>query len=163
MLTLNRVSSITEIKQTSILAAEIWHEHFTPIIGKQQVEYMLDKFQSEHAISEQIRQGYSYFALMNDDQQIGYTGIKTEPDCLFLSKLYIRKDFRGRGYSKVMLDQIKKEARQNKKNIIRLTCNKNNANSLAVYKKLGFRIVQEEKNDIGNGFYMDDYILEKQL
>lgn len=163
MITLKKVSSIWDIKQTALLASEIWHEHFTPIIGEQQVDYMLDKFQSEHAISEQIHEGYSYFALMNNDQQIGYTGIKTEPDCLFLSKLYIRKDFRGRGYSKVMLDQIEKEAKQNNKSIIRLTCNKNNANSLAVYKKLGFQIVRQEKTDIGNGFYMDDYILEKRL
>lgn len=154
---------MTDIKQTAFIAAEIWHEHFTPIIGEQQVNYMLDKFQSEHAISEQIQQGYTYFALMNDNQQIGYTGIKTQQDCLFLSKLYIKKDFRGCGYSKVMLDQIEKEAKQNNKSIIRLTCNKNNANSLAVYKKLGFQIVRQEKTDIGNGFYMDDFILEKQL
>lgn len=61
----------------------IWREHFTPIIGEKQVDYMLDKFQSAPAIAEQIRQGYLYFALMSDNRQIGYTAFRIDDDTLF--------------------------------------------------------------------------------
>ena len=163
MILLRQIFSTQDIQDTARLAQMIWREHFTPIIGEKQVDYMLDKFQSAPAIAEQIRQGYLYFALMSDNRQIGYTAFRIDDDTLFLSKLYIQKEFRGRGYARIVLDKAEDTAKKNTKPVIRLTCNKNNANSLAVYKKLGFLTVREEKTDIGSGFFMDDYILEKQI
>ena len=49
------------------LAREIWTEHYTPIIGKLQVDYMLDRFQSRQAIAQQIREGVLYFLIQEDD------------------------------------------------------------------------------------------------
>lgn len=163
MILLRQIFSTQDIQDTARLAQMIWREHFTPIIGEKQVDYMLDKFQSAPAIAEQIRQGYLYFALMSDNRQIGYTAFRIDDDVLFLSKLYIQKEFRGRGYARIVLDKAEETAKKNTKPVVRLTCNKNNANSLAVYKKLGFLTVREEKTDIGSGFFMDDYILEKQI
>lgn len=163
MILLRQIFSTQDIQDTARLAQMIWREHFTPIIGEKQVDYMLDKFQSAPAIAEQIRQGYLYFALMSDNRQIGYTAFRIDDDTLFLSKLYIQKEFRSRGYARIVLDKAEETAKKNTKPVIRLTCNKNNANSLAVYKKLGFLTVREEKTDIGSGFFMDDYILEKQI
>ncbi len=163
MILLRQIFSTQDIQNTARLAQMIWREHFTPIIGEKQVDYMLDKFQSAPAIAEQIRQGYLYFALMSDNRQIGYTAFRIDDDTLFLSKLYIQKEFRGRGYARIVLDKAEETAKKNTKPVVRLTCNKNNANSLAAYKKLGFLIVREEKTDIGSGFFMDDYILEKQI
>ena len=157
------VLSDKNIQETVKTARIIWHEHFTPIIGKPQVEYMLEKFQSKKAIRDQINQGYLYFALILENQQIGYTGLRLDKDCLFISKLYIRKEQRGNGFSRLMFALAEKTARQNDKQVMRLTCNKYNMSSLAVYKKTGFQIVGEEKTDIGNGFFMDDYILEKNV
>lgn len=124
---------------------------------------MLDRFQSAPAIAEQIRQGYLYFALILDHRQIGYASFRIDDDALFLSKLYIQKEFRGRGFSHTVITYAEKLAREQAKPVIRLTCNKNNVSSLAVYKKIGFEIIREEKADIGSGFFMDDYILEKQI
>ena len=45
-------------------------------------------------------------------------------------------------------------------NQIWLTCNRNNTNSLEVYKHLGFTVAREEVTDIGEGFVMDDFIME---
>lgn len=163
MILLRQIFSTQDIQDTARLAQMIWREHFTPIIGEKQVDYMLDKFQSAPVIAEQIRQGYLYFALMSDNRQIGYTAFRIDDDVLFLSKLYIQKEFRGRGYARIVLDKAEETAKKNTKPVVRLTCNKNNANSLAVYKKLGFLTVREEKTDIGSGFFMDDYILEKQI
>lgn len=160
---LKPVLSDNDIKETAALAATIWKEHFTPIIGSAQVGYMLEKFQSEEAIRRQIENGYLYFGLMLGEKQIGYTGLRLDTDCLFLSKLYIQKEYRGNGFSRRMIAEAEKIAKQNNKPVIRLTCNRHNAGSLAVYKKAGFQIVREEKTDIGSGFVMDDYIFEKSI
>ena len=157
------VSSDDDIVITTRLAHQIWHEYFSPIIGKKQVEYMLDKFQSEQEIKKQIKNGYLYYALLSDTRQIGYIALRLDDDALFLSKLYLLKEFRGKGLSHFMFEIAEKIARQHDKKIIRLTCNKNNLSSLAVYEKKGYIIKKAEKTDIGNGFFMDDYILEKTI
>ena len=67
--------SDSEIQDIAILAEEIWHQHFTPIIGKEQVDYMVDKFQSYPAIKAQIEHdGYEYFQIYRSHAMAGYTG-----------------------------------------------------------------------------------------
>ncbi|MEI3219614.1 MAG: hypothetical protein V8S08_08400 [Lachnoclostridium sp.] len=88
-----------ELQDIAALANEIWHQHFTDIIGEAQVNYMIDKFQSYPAIKEQVENGYEYFQLYSGHTFVGYTGIHEENDSLFLSKLYIKKSFRGQHLS----------------------------------------------------------------
>ena len=158
--TLRQAKTDSEIQDIAILANEIWHQHFIPIIGEAQVEYMVEKFQSYPAIKSQIENdGYEYYQIFSGHTMAGYTGIHQENSALFLSKLYIKKDFRGQHLATKALDfliQLCKERRLGK---IWLTCNKYNSNTLAVYDHLGFVITDEQVADIGNGFVMDDYIL----
>ena len=68
-----------QIKDIAALAEIIWNQHFTPIIGKEQVDYMVEKFQSFHAIKNQItKDGYEYFQIFCDNTLAGYTGIHAE-------------------------------------------------------------------------------------
>ena len=77
-----------EIHEIAALADEIWHQHFTPIIGEAQVNYMVDKFQSYPALRSQIKQdGYEYYQIHISHTFAGYIGIHQEEDALFLSKL----------------------------------------------------------------------------
>ena len=162
---MNKIDFITttsdsEIKNVAVLANEIWHQHFVPIIGLEQVEYMVDKFQSFPAISKQIREsGYEYFRIYLNDILAGYTGVHAEADSLFLSKLYIKEDCRGNHLATHTLKYLIQLCKERGLKKIWLTCNKYNANTLAVYDHLGFKITDEQVADIGNGFVMDDYIL----
>lgn len=150
----------TEIKEVADLATEIWHQHFIPIIGEAQVDYMVEKFQSYPAISKQINEdGYEYFRLYLDDIFAGYTGVHAENGTLFLSKLYIKKDCRGQRLASHAFDFLIELCKERNLKKIWLTCNKYNNNTLAVYNHLGFIITDEQVADIGNGFVMDDYIL----
>lgn len=160
---LHEVTTGQEVKEVAFLAAIIWKEHFTPIIGIDQVEYMLEKFQSEHAILEQLTSGYRYFYLTVDEKMAGYSGIHMEENAIFLSKLYIAKEYRGMGLSHKFMDYYESLAKKRQLPAIWLTCNKHNQNTLAVYKKMDFVTIREEKTDIGNEFYMDDFILEKKI
>ncbi|MEO1428261.1 MAG: GNAT family N-acetyltransferase [Cyanobacteria bacterium J06633_8] len=151
------VDNTNAIAQVSKLAKNIWSEHYLPIIGSHQVLYMLDKFQSEDAIEQQIDEGYRYYIISYNQVEAGYFSVRDKGEKLFLSKLYILKYFRGKGIGKQAIEFIKTNF-QNP--VIQLTVNKNNSDSLAFYKNVGFEIVDDVVMDIGNGFVMDDYVME---
>ena len=163
MLDFIRVDSDEQISQLVVLASDIWHEHYEPIIGIDQVRYMLDKFQSASAISRQIAEGYEYYAMVDIGVMIGYISFLNEGSKLFISKYYIASSGRGKGYGRAAMAFIEECARNNSIKELYLTVNKYNANSIAVYKKLGFEITEELVTDIGNGYVMDDYKFTKIL
>ncbi len=153
-----------QIQEIASLAEIIWSEHFTPIIGKEQVDYMVEKFQSYPALKEQIANGYEYYQLFDGIEFCGYTGVHPGEDSrLFLSKLYIKKECRGHHLATQAFSFLKKLCRERGCSAIWLTCNKYNDNSLAVYRHLGFQIIDTQEADIGGGFIMDDYIMEYRL
>ena len=159
-----QVITDAEIVTVAKLAKEIWTEHFTAIIGADQVDYMLDKFQSEKAITDQIQnKGYIYYLIGEGKLAIGYCAIVEEEDALFLSKLYIRKTMRGKGVARKTIDFIKIIALERNLGRITLTVNKNNIGPIAAYEKLGFVNTGPVVQEIGGGFIMDDYKMELKL
>ena len=158
------ISSEERIKILEKLAFEIWNEYWTIILSQSQIDYMLDKFQSYNAIKNQIEnERYIYNILEYNEKFLGYFGVSIKEEYLFLSKLYIKKDFRGLGYGKIAFNKIKQIALKNNKKSIRLTVNKNNLNTIKAYEKWGFRTIDSVVTDIGNNFVMDDYIMEFEL
>ena len=159
-----KVINDEQIRTVEILGKKIWNQHYVSIIGQGQVDYMLDKFQSFDVLKSQMEnKGYEYYLINNNGIDCGYVGIVKEEERLFLSKLYIEQESRGQGLASKAFAFIENIAKENGLNKIYLTCNKNNCNSIEIYKKKGFVIAREEKADIGNGYYMDDYIMEKEL
>ena len=145
------------------LANTIWREHYIPIIGKPQVDYMLEHFQSQKAISEQIRDGVEYFLLEWDDQAVGYYAYEPRGSDCFLSKIYVMKDFRGKGLGKAAMQHLRNRAELAGCERITLTVNKDNSDSIAAYKRMGFRQGKPSIKDIGGGFIMDDYLMILEL
>lgn len=158
-----KVSTHQELKLTEALAKEIWTHHYTPIIGKAQVEYMLRKFQTSEAIREQIDGGYEYYLIYKDKTAVGYFSTLAESPSLFLSKIYVKAELRGQGIGKSAMEFIEKQARQKGLTAIRLTVNKHNRSSIEAYLKMGFKKTRELVIDIGGGFVMDDYEMVKEL
>lgn len=158
------IKSEEEMQKLAKLASEIWHEYWTVILSAEQIDYMVDKFQSYNAIKNQIENdGYIYNILEDNGELVGYFGVAPKEDYFFLSKLYIKKDFRGFGYGKLAFNKIKQIAQQYNKKIIRLTVNKHNINTIKVYEKWKFKIIEAVVTDIGSGFVMDDYIMQYEL
>ena len=160
------VTSAEQIEVVAALATEIWHEHFATILTLDQIDYMVEKFQSVLAMTNQIKTlGYQYYSIMISGIIIGYCGIKDEEEekSLFLSKLYIHKNYRGHGYANLafsfMLERCKDMGYQK----IWLTVNRFNENVIKIYEKKGFIKVRTQVMDIGAGFVMDDYIMEKSI
>lgn len=157
------VKNQAAVEETARLAREIWHQHYDSIIGSDQVNYMLESFQSTQAILKDINEKqYTYYLLFNDGEYVGYYAACMDDDrkSLFLSKIYISDRARGRGLARIMLEHMQK---MNKPDSIWLTVNKNNLNSIAVYEHLGFKTERLQKVDIGSGYYMDDLVMKLQL
>jgi len=153
----NKVTAKEDIKLLVKVANKAWNDHYLPIIGKEQVTYMLDKFQSETAISRQIEsENYTYFLIFQNENAVGYFGIQPQNEYLFLSKLYVLKEYQKQGIASQVISFLKNMQEKP----IQLTVNKQNKSSIAVYQHWGFTIIDDIVTDIGSGFVMDDYVME---
>lgn len=158
------VKNQLDIKRLAVLAKSIWEEYFVCILTNQQISYMIEKFQSETALKEYITlKGYEYYFICNEKGEIGYFGIHDEGESLFLSKLYLKEDMRGKGIASNAFTFIEDICKIRGIKSIWLTVNKYNTHSIAVYNAKGFKIIDSEVTPIGNGFVMDDYIMQKLL
>ncbi|MHC4872334.1 MAG: GNAT family N-acetyltransferase [Planctomycetota bacterium] len=151
-----------DYKTIAELADLIWHEHYSSVISKEQIDYMIEKFQSEKAVAEQIADGAEYFIFDEEERAIGYLAIEYKEDTLFLSKIYLLKEMRGKGYGRQAIEFIEDKAEQHNLNSITLTVNKENS-SVKAYKRIGFEILAPVVKDIGGGFVMDDYLMRKSF
>ena len=126
---------------------------------------MLEKFQCEGAISIQLTNGYEYYSVTYNGHNAGYMAIvpNVNESSLMISKIYVRKSDRGRGLGKQMLEFIEELCRQRRIKKIWLTVNKNNKHSIEWYSQMGFINNGPIVQDIGGGFVMDDFKMEKAI
>ena len=147
------------LKEIASLADLIWHEHYTAIIGLNQVEYMVSHFQTVEAMRQQIeKEHFHYYGIYVDDQLSGYTAVVAHEGYLFLSKLYLKEETRGRGVGHEVFEQLKVMAGSCHDKIM-LTVNRFNTKAFACYIRWGFISIRTEKTPIGSGYYMDDYVM----
>ena len=160
-----RVKTEPQIAILAKLAREIWLEHYVPIIGQAQVDYMLETFQSEAAISAQIAGGQEYYLLEAEGDPVGYLGLApdTVDSAMMVSKIYVSSDRRGDGFGRKMLDFVEDLCRERQISTLWLTVNKNNIDAINWYKRMGFSNAGPVVQDIGGGFVMDDYCMEKRI
>ncbi len=158
------VTNASQVADVARMAHEVWNEYYVPIIGQAQVDYMVARFQSAEAMQSQIDEGYQYFQIRQGVDAIGYAAIRFDaPDArLFISKLYLLAAHRKSGAGRKSLERIEQIARERGATQIWLTVNKGNP-SVRAYERLGFSIAEAIVMDIGGGFVMDDYRMEKPL
>jgi GNAT superfamily N-acetyltransferase len=158
-----KADSDAAIKVVEFLAREIWPEHYIPIIGKPQVDYMLNNFQSAAAIKDQTKEGQDYYLIMYGRIPIGYLSCKFELDThsLFLSKFYLLSLYRGQGFGRQALGFVEKVALQKAVQKVVLMVSKKNSSAISFYEHCGFMKVGPIVKDIGGGFAMDDFMFEK--
>lgn len=208
-----------EVEALAHMAYVIWNEYWPALIGQEQTDYMVEKFQSLNAFRTDIADnGYEYWFIMDRENAtpreldqathgadihdegnpapagaddavesdrdgelardaegfartaakpriIGYTGGHVEQDTnrFFISKIYLLKEHRGRGLIGSVVRFYERIARERGLDALYLTVNKQNKMAIRAYEKHGFEIIDAVETDIGEGFVMDDYIMEKKL
>ncbi len=157
------VSTWEQMQSVSRLAFRIWKEHYTPIIGQSQVDYMLGNLQTPEAIREQIREGYWYYLVYHQGREAGYLALKPEKDSAQLSKIYVISDLRGLGLGRKALEHAQNVCLEAGLTRLWLTVNKNNHGAISFYERTGFFNSGSVVQDIGGGFVMDGYKMVKSL
>jgi len=159
---------LTELKIEQLpividLTKKIWPVAYGEILSKAQLNYMVDKFYNETALREQIEvKGHIfYLAQDEDDKFVGFLSyeINCEPNKTKIHKIYVLPETQGTGLGKQFFELVKEKAIENHQKGIFLNVNKYN-NAIHFYTKLGFTKIKDEVIDIGNGYVMDDYVME---
>lgn len=165
-----RFEQVTEegTEELAELASAIWHEYWPALIGAAQTDYMVEQFQSLPAIERDMREhAYEYWFIHagDDDRVVGYTGGHVEPETnrFFISKIYLLKEHRGEGLCSATIRFYERLARERGLDALYLTVNKHNEMAIRAYKAKGFEVIDAVETDIGDGYIMDDYIMEKKL
>ena len=150
--------SETEIEKIADLAKIIWQKHYPPIIGQEQVDYMLKNMYNTKSLLNQINEkGQQFYFIIFEYETIGFISVTNEKDgCWMLNKFYVLDKETAKGIGTVILEELKKIIQAKK---IRLTVNRNNFKSINFYFKNGFRIDAVAQFDIGEGYIMDDFIM----
>ena len=132
----------------------LWHETYSEILPKEQIDFLLDKYFSKDGIAYYLSQGYEYYKL-DDIGVLVY--VQREAD-VYMDKLYLLPQARGKGYPAFAFEQMAKRGKD-----IMLSANRQNARALKCYQKNGFVIVEEKEIDFGNGMINYDYVLRKTI
>ena len=162
-MTVREIQSEADVRRLAKVAKIVWREANISFCTLEQVEYMIEKYQSVEAIMGQLMHGYRYFLMEEDGEILAYFGVQPQGERLFLSKFYILAENRGRGLFSVGLDVMREVCREGAMSAIYLTVNRNNRRAYEIYLHKGFKVIAEECADIGMGFVMDDYIMELEV
>ena len=157
---IREIFSEADVLRMTKVAEVVWREANVVFCTPEQVEYMIEMFQSYEAVMGQLVHGYRYFIFEQDGDIWGYLGVQPQGERLFLSKFYVLKEHRGKGLFSQGLELMKGLCQELQLDTIYLTVNRNNKHACEVYLHKGFRIAEEAVADIGCGFVMDDYIME---
>lgn len=145
------------------IAAQTWPVAYGHIITQQQLDYMMDMMYSTEALQKQMDDGHCFFMAWFAGQAVGYASVSSENNnCSKLQKLYVLPTVQKSGAGKALLQHAISFARQQHSQKLLLQVNRNN-NAVGFYKKNGFVIEYEADFEIGNGFYMNDYVMGLQL
>lgn len=154
------------LARLAALAHIIWHEHYVPIIGHDQVEYMLAQGYSIDALNDARASGSQFTLALRDDKDAGYAGLSPDqanPDMAWLDKLYVHSDARGHGLGRALVTHVAQQAAALGASQLWLRVNRDNADSIRTYQRLGFGIERADVKDIGRGYVMDDYLMRAPL
>lgn len=159
-----RASEIAEIRS---LAVSIWREHYSSFLSNEQIEYMLqNKYTADDLLPYARGKEDRWFLLLRVGNVLaGFLRARLDNDCnsLKLEEIYLARRFRAQGYGSLLLSTAEKQAREHGRKLLYLYVNRSNASSIVVYQQKGFQIVKAIVFDIGHGFVMDDYRMEKTI
>lgn len=160
-----KIESENDVDTLVPIAHEIWSDHFKTMFDSESLPRLIEAAQSKKAILSQIEDGFQYFFIIQDDRKIGYFAYKIDQPKkeLFLSKIYVYSDQRGKGAGKEVLNHLEKLSHATGVSRIVLTVNHKNTDSIKTYEKWGFANLGLIKRQFENGLVVEDIKMEKFL
>ena len=140
------------------ISERTWPSTYGHIISQEQIDFMLDWMYSDEALETQMQKGHQFYIATYNNEDIGFCSVSKESDGFKLNKLYILPTIQKSGAGTLLLNKAIEVAQTDGSSSLYLQVNKHN-NAYDFYVKKGFVKESEFKFDIGNGFFMDDYVM----
>ena len=151
----------TDVHVISTLAHAIWPATYGSILSEPQLKYMLDLFYSEDALKKQIEDKHHFLLALSNAETVGFASYShgNTTGTYKVHKLYVHPMLHGHGFGKKLLDHIVKDIRR--RGAVKLILNVNRHNrAINFYEKYGFKKAGEEDVAIGEGYFMNDFVME---
>lgn len=141
------------------LANKIWWAHYPNIIGDDQVTYMLNRFYSENALMEQMQLGQQFYLIQSESDFLGFVAITAvSPSEYFINKFYVDIEQHRQGIGSKVFEALL--AMYSDAQVIKLQVNRMNYKPINFYFKMGFIIERVADFDIGDGYFMNDFVMK---
>jgi len=146
------------------LTFRVWPQTYANILSQKQIDYMLEMMYSEASLKKQMTEDACQFIIVYEDgNPVGFASYREEGAQRWkLNKIYVLQNQQGKGTGKYVINYIIEEIKKKNANSLFLQVNRYN-NAKAFYEKLGFMEIDFINLDIGNGYFMNDYVMEKKL
>jgi diamine N-acetyltransferase len=156
-----RIATTEDLPIIISLAKEIWPATYHHIVGERQVAYMLGKIYSVEALLEQLASGHRFCICAISGEDVGFAAASPEgPGTYKLQKLYLLPSCQGKGAGKALLQWVINDVHSFGATALTLNVNRHNQPAIKFYERQGFNLLREENIDIGNGYWMNDYVYE---
>lgn len=156
---------INDLQVVKTLAHQIWPVCYAKILDKDQIDYMLQKFYSIQNLENLYQNKHNFVVLYQEEQPVGFASYEHNSENsnkTKLHKLYVDTNLHKKGLGQKLMNYVIMQTAVQGDTTVYLNVNRNN-DALNFYEKNNFKIVKTEDIDIGNGFLMEDYVMEKTL
>ncbi|MBV9963820.1 MAG: GNAT family N-acetyltransferase [Parafilimonas sp.] len=158
-----REAAVNDISTIHQLAHEIWPTTYSEILSNDQLQYMLELIYSQSSLQKQFNEGHHFLIVEEDKQPIAFADYSLLKDGVYkLHKIYVLPNQQGKGIGKLLIEYVIKKVKVNNGSALVLNVNRNNK-AKQVYEHFGFKVISEEDIDIGEGYFMNDYIMSLPL
>lgn len=161
-----RKATVADCELIHTLAWQIFPETYKDILSPEQSEYMMEWMYSLENLRKQMEEeGHIYFIAYHNNEACGYVSIQQQGENLFhLQKIYVLPSFQGVHCGSFLFHEAVRYIKEIHPTpcVMELNVNRNNK-ALKFYEHMGMRIVREGDFPIGNGYYMNDYIMELEI
>lgn len=155
-------ASFLQIKIIQSLAHQIWPTAFADILSREQIAYMLEWMYAPESLKKQIQNGHQFLLIEFENKYAGFCSFEHQKSVTKLHKIYLLPDIQGMGLGMRLLQEVINLAAIKNQQAIQLNVNRYNK-AVSFYEKAGFKIIGVEDNPIGNGYFMNDFVMELKL
>lgn len=155
-----------ELNKVQSIAHRTWPSTFANILNPEQIEYMLNWMYDLKMLESQLEKGHTFLLAEENGGELGFAGFElnhSEGPKAKLHKIYLLPEAQGKGAGKALILEVAGRARKAGQKSLLLNVNKYNQKAIDFYLKMGFQEIYKEVIDIGNGYVMDDVVMELNL
>jgi GNAT superfamily N-acetyltransferase len=160
-----RTATVNDVDTILSIADTTWWVAYSPILEREQIEFMLNEIYSADKIGKQVAENQQTYLLLEEEGEpvafAAYSPREENADIYKLHKLYCLPQTQGKGYGKILINEVAQKTKDAGKNVLELNVNRYNK-AKSFYEKMGFEMAYEEDIAIGP-YWMNDYVMRKEL